>query len=138
MAKQRLNNDQNAEVYFNSDIGTEVAIGYKTIGPTYYDGQGITRTNSTTLTVTVAGWYYISFQQLINPTATQGYFSCRKNGSNLSYGYLMASRMADYGNHRLVLLAVGDTIQLHLDVAITTSWAAGHSDFSMYLIRRTA
>lgn len=135
MAKQKINKAQTKEAWFNGDIGVETAIGYKTLGHTFWDTEGITRTDATTLTVVTKGRYYISYQQLVNPTAAQGYFSCRKNNANVVYGYYMASRMADYGSSCLIELNVGDTIRIHQDVAITTSWSAGHSTFQMFLVR---
>jgi hypothetical protein len=138
MAKQRLNNDQNAEVYAFGDIGTETAVGYKTMGSTTWSESGITRTNSTTYTVVTKGIYFIAFQQLINPGASNGYFSVRQNATSLTYGYITAGSMRDYGNTVTKEFNVGDTIRIHQDVAITTSWAGGHSSFSIILLRRTA
>lgn len=137
MAQQILNKGQAAEVYAFGDIGTEAAAGYKTMGSTVWGESGITRTNSTTYTVVTKGFYFIVFQQLINPGASNGYFSVRKNNSSLTYGYITAGSMRDYGNTVTVELSVGDTIRIHQDVAITTSWAGGHSSFSIILLKRT-
>lgn len=137
MAKQKINKAQSEEVYAFGDIGTETAAGYKTMGSTYYDQSGITRTNASTYTVDIKGIYFIAFQQLINPGGSNGYFSVRQNVTNLAYGYITAGSMRDYGNSTSREFNVGDTIRIHQDVAITTSWAAGHSSYSIILIKRT-
>ena len=137
MAKQRINKDQAAEVYAFGDIGAEAAAGYKTMGSTTWTVSGVTRTDSTTFTTVTKGIYFIAFQQLISPGASNGYFSVRKNNVNLTYGYLTTGSMRDYGNTVTTEFNVGDTIRLHQDVAITTSWNGGHSSFSIILLRRT-
>lgn len=134
MAKQRLNKDQAAEVFASGTIGAETAAGNKSLVEEY--NSGITKTNSTTYTVVTPGMYYVHFQQLISVAATAMYLYIFKNGAQTKYGYGPGSTFQDVIANDMLSLAAGDTIQINQSIAITNSWAGGHSSYQIILIKR--
>lgn len=127
-----------APVYYSGDIGSEnTSNTYKTLGGTYQIYDGITKTNTTTLTVATKGIYRIHAQQLVTVGASSGYYAIRINNASTTYAYLIASRQIDMIVHELRELNVGDTVRVHQDVALTSSWAGAHSRLTLNLIKRT-
>ena len=125
-------------VYYNGDIQTEITgTTYKVLGPNRELINGITKTNTSTLTVTVKGIYFIHIQQLIQATVNAGYFEIRINNATATYGYYTGSSFNDVPATVIRELNINDTIRVYQTTAITSSWAVGHSDISVFLIRRT-
>lgn len=124
--------------YYNGDIGTELtADTYKSLGGIREQISGITKTNSTTLTVSIKGVYFISIQQLISAGANAGYFTIRINNSDVVYGYYTASSMNDVPASLTKELSVGDTIRVYQSHAITSCWSGAHSNINVHLLKRT-
>lgn len=125
-------------IYYNGDIGTELtATTYKTLGGSRQIISGITKTNTTTLTVNTKGIYFIHIQQLIQAGANAGYFTIRINNADATYGYYTASSMNDVPATILRELNVNDTIRVYQSHAITSCWAIAHSDMTVFCIKRT-
>ena len=138
MAKQQTTKQQQINPWCNGDIGTQLGAGFIDIGPIVWATDGITKTNSTTLTIVTPGVYYIAWEQLIQPGGGSGYFAAYKNTvTQLNYAYIMGGAMRDYGNHCLHTFVAGDTVRLHRDVAISSAWGAGHANFLMFLVKGT-
>lgn len=124
--------------YYNGDIQTETTgTTYKVLGPNRQIINGITKTNTTTLTVTVKGIYFIHIQQLISTSTNAGYFTIRINNADATYGYYTSNSMNDVPATILKELNVGDTIRVYQSHAITSCWAGAHSDITVYCIKRT-
>jgi len=123
--------------YYSGDIGNSTAAGYKTLGPNTEMYDGVTKTNSTTITIVTKGIYYIHAQQLINAGGSPGYFCIRINNVSIVFGYYLASVMEDITCSCLRSLNVNDTVGVYLTNAVSSTWAGEHSRFDLMLIRQT-
>lgn len=136
MAKQRLNKDQDSEVYAGGTLGANNGAEYKDLNEQF--NRGITKTDSKTYTVVTAGMYFMHFQQLINSAAGSPYLMIRINGVTVKQAWQTGSHMEDMVVSDLRQLAVGDTIKLYQSLAVTNSWGAEHSSYQIILIRRSS
>ena len=124
--------------YYNGDIQNEnTATTYKVLGPSRELISGITKTNTSTLTVVTKGIYVIQAQQLISAGANAGYFEIRINNTTETYGYYPGNSFNDVPVSCMKELNVGDTIRIYQTAAVTTTWAGAHSNLSVFCIKRT-
>lgn len=125
-------------IYYNGDIQTEITgTTYKVLGPNRQIISGITKTNTSTLTVNTKGIYFIHIQQLIQAGANAGYFEIRINNATATYGYYTGNSFNDVPATVLRELNVNDTIRVYQTAAVTSTWAGGHSDITVFCIKRT-
>ena len=121
--------------YYNGDIEAHGGAVNKGLGVSRELNYGLTKTNSTTLTVTVKGVYELQIQQLIS-TVNAGYLQIQVNGSAVVYGYYEGNSMDDVGASIIKELNVGDTIRVYQTHAISNSWQAQHSNISVKCLAR--
>lgn len=125
-------------IYYNGDIQNEnTATTYKVLGPNRELISGITKTNTSTLTVVTKGIYVIQAQQLISAGANAGYFEIRINNTTETYGYYPANSFNDVPVSCMKELDVGDTIRIYQTAAITNSYASAHSNINVFCIKQT-
>lgn len=137
MAKQKLNQQQiGGAVYAHGSIGSGATAGNRTLTEQGNSGN-ITKTDGTTYTVQVKGVYFIHFQQLIDTGASAVYFEVRINGATQRYGYLVGNVMMDANVSEVVELNVGDTIRCYLSANVDNSWSGAHSNYQIYMLKRT-
>lgn len=122
--------------YAGGTLSSENGITYKIMYEQF--NYGITKTDTTTYTVTQAGIYYIHFQQLINSNTNSPYLMLRINNTTVKQAWQVASHMEDMVVSDLRALAVGDTIRLYQSVSVTNSWGDLHSSYQIFMVRRTA
>lgn len=123
--------------YYNGDIEGSTGGGiYKNLGVSRQTFTGLTKTNSTTLTITVKGIYVITAQQLIN-TVNAGYFEIRINNATATYGYYTNNSMNDVPASWLGELNIGDTVRIYQSASIANSWQGPHSNLTVFCIKRT-
>lgn len=117
--------------WFVGQVGGEL-IGTKTLGTV--GGSGITNTG-TALVATVAGKYFVHFQQLMQTNAGAAiYLHMMLNGSSVACGYFNPNVMEDMIVSRYVDMAVGDQITFVITAGpANNAWGGAHSSVSMYL-----
>jgi hypothetical protein len=117
--------------YFIGQVGGEVAVNVAKSLSTAAT-SGIVN-NGTSLTVQVAGRYFVHFQQLIN-TTNAFYLQLRHNGNCVALGYFTGNTMADMIVSREVDMAAGDHITfVTTGSSAVTAWGGEHSSVSMYM-----
>lgn len=118
-----------AKHFFNGEIGSETAIGLKSL--TEVSKNGITK-DGTKLVFSKAGNYAIFIRQLISSTNT-GYFNILKNGSAIGYAYYVGGiSTIDIHCHTIGNFNAGDYVQLSLSSgAISSAWGGVHSKISI-------
>lgn len=86
------------------------------------------------LIATVAGWYFVSAQQLVSNTGAL-YFKVRKNGVEIAHAYIPATGATmDMKTSCGIYLAVGDYIEFYHQGTVTAAWTDAHAPFSVFLI----
>jgi hypothetical protein len=116
--------------YFVGQVGTQIS-GFKGLGT--QEASGITNTG-TGLQVTVAGRYWVHFQQLTRTAGNATYLSITRNGGVVYHAYMPNDSFRDLVAARHVTLNVGDVIGFRVDVATPAEvWGGAHSSVSMYL-----
>lgn len=128
------NHTHNSTDFFRGTLGGEVANAVKTMGQA--SASGISLTNgSTRLTVSKTGVYYVSAQQLTQPTGGF-YFRLRHNGASVVHAYSSAVGIhVDMHVSSVIVMNAGDYIDFYIEHSAGTVWSGDHSNVSMFLIK---